>query len=67
MTEKENEKAIKALEKGLPRAWDLFLYGDREKGIKPGRIETYGTIVGMREVRKNRLSLREELARQQEE
>ena len=65
ITSEQNERALNALQKGYNKSWDLFLYGDKEKGIKPGRIETYGTIVGQREVAKNRLKLREQLKGEQ--
>ncbi len=55
----DNEKAIKKLHEGLDRTWDLFLYGDKESGIKPGRVETYGCIMGQREVLKQRRKMQQ--------
>ena len=64
---KENELAIKKLHEGIDRSWDLFIYGDKEHGIKPGRVEVYGAIAGMREVGKQRVKLRETLENEKEE
>lgn len=61
ITYKENEKTIKGLQKGMQSSWDLFLYGNKEKNIKPGNIYVYGTIAGQREVLKDRQRLHEEL------
>ena len=63
--EKDNERAIRATEVGLNRAWDIFLYGS--DGIRPGSVEAYGAISGLREVRKERLKIREELNSQERE
>ncbi len=60
--ERDNERSISALRGGLDRSWDLFLYGDKKSNTKPGNIQVYGTIAGQREVLRERLKKREELA-----
>ena len=50
-----NEETIKKLEKNIDKAYDLFLRGGT--GIKPGAIETYGAICGMKEVLEERRAL----------
>ena len=75
ITERENNNAIKKLKEGLNTSFDIFLYGDKKsgtkpggketkpggKGTKPGNILVYGTIAGQREVLKGRLKLQEEI------
>lgn len=61
ITERENNNAIEKLKKGLNTSFDIFLYGDKESGTKPGNISVYGTIAGQREVLKRRLKLQEEI------
>lgn len=62
ITESQNNKAISKLNEGLNTSWDLFLYGDKESGTKPGNLKVYGTIAGQREVLNGRLKLKQELA-----
>lgn len=57
----ENQKTIEKLKKGLGRSYDLFLYGDKASGTKPGNIKVYGTIAGQREVLRNRIMLQRQL------
>lgn len=57
----ENQKTIEKLKKGLGKSYDLFLYGDKASGTKPGNIQVYGTIAGQREVLRNRRMLQRQL------
>lgn len=57
----ENQKTMEKLKKGLGRSYDLFLYGDKESGTKPGNIQVYGTIAGQREVLRERRNLQRRL------
>lgn len=59
ITKKENDEAIRKLEKGIDRAYDLFTNGG--PGIKPGAVETYGAICGMKEVLAKRKNLAKDL------
>lgn len=61
ITERENNNAIKKLEEGLNTSFDIFLYGDKKSGTKPGNIFVYGTIAGQREVLQERLKLQKEI------
>lgn len=61
ITERENNNAIKKLKAGLNTSFDIFLYGDKESGTKPGNISVYGTIAGQREVLEERLKLQKEI------
>ena len=61
LSSRGNEKTIKELEKGLGVSWDLFLYGDKKSGTKPGNLQVYGTIAGQREVLKRRKAMQKEL------
>ena len=65
INERDNEKTIKKLEGGINKGWELFLYGDKENNIRPGRIETYGIIKGQQEVLSERLKIREEMREDQ--
>lgn len=65
ITEYNNKKTINSLKKGLNTSWDIFLYGDKESGTKPGNIQVYGTIAGQREVLKDRLNLQEKFNSQE--
>ena len=67
ITMESNEYTIKKLNEGIDRSWDTMIYGDKEKGIKPGNIFVYGTIVGQREVKDNRIMLREKLKKEKGE
>ena len=60
INEYNNKKTIKKLNDGLNKSWDLFLYGDKASGTKPGNIQVYGTIAGQREVLKQREFLQEQ-------
>ncbi len=57
----ENQKTMEKLKKGLGRSYDLFLYGDKASGTKPGNIQVYGTIVGQREILRERRNLQRRL------
>lgn len=59
INEYNNKKAINNLKKGLDTSWDIFLYGDKASGTKPGNIQVYGTIAGQREVLKERVAMQE--------
>ena len=59
INEYNNKKAINNLKKGLDTSWDIFLYGDKASGTKPGNIQVYGTIAGQREVLKERVVMQE--------
>lgn len=61
ITFEENERTLEALQNGYDRMSDLFIYGDKERGIKPGNIQVYGKKVGIREVAKERQALREKM------
>lgn len=67
INEYNNKKAIKELKKGLDTSWDLFLYGDKASGTKPGNIQVYGTIAGQREVLRSRLNMQEKFNSQDSE
>lgn len=66
LTSSENQKAIKELRKGLGKSYDLFLYGDKNSGTKPGNLSVYGTIAGQKEVLKNRLKLQKQLEEEEQ-
>ena len=57
-THSDNERAIKAINAGLERTWDIFLNGSGN--IRPGSVEAYGAIAGLREVKRERLLKLEE-------
>jgi len=61
ITYNQNEKTLEALQNGYNTSWDIFLYGDKKSGTKPGNIYVYGTIAGQKEVAKSRLTMREKL------
>ena len=61
ITERENNNAIKKLKEGLNNSFDIFLYGDKKSGTKPGNILVYGTIAGLREVLEERIKLQKEI------
>ena len=75
ITERENNNAIEKLKEGLNTSFDIFLYGDKKSGTKPGGKETkpggkgtkpgnvfvYGAIVGLREVLEERLKRQKEM------
>lgn len=63
----ENQKTMKKLKEGLGRSYDLFLYGDKESGTKPGNIQVYGTIAGQREVLRERRNLQRQLEEDERE
>ncbi|MBQ3048152.1 MAG: hypothetical protein IJD48_03970 [Clostridia bacterium] len=60
MNYNQNQKALEALQEGYDKCWDIFLYGDKESGTKPGNIYVYGAIVGQREVAKARMKTMEQ-------
>ena len=62
ITFKENEKTLETLQKGYDKMSNIFLYGDKASGTKPGNIQVYGKMVGIREVARERLALREKLS-----
>ena len=66
INEYNNTKAIKNLQKGLDKSWDIFLYGDKSSGTKPGNIKVYGTIAGQREVLEKRRRLQMQFQEEQE-
>ena len=59
-TYNQNQKTLEALQEGYNKCWDIFLYGDKESGTKPGNIYVYGAIVGQREVAKSRMKAMEQ-------
>ena len=61
ITERENNNAIKKLKEGLNTSFDIFLYGDKKSGTKPGNPFVYGAIVGLREVLEERIKLQKEI------
>ena len=65
INEHDNEKAIKKLQKGIDTSWDIFLYGDKASGTKPGNVKVYGTIAGQREVLKDRQNLQKRFGDEQ--
>ena len=67
ITYESNEKTLDTLKKGYDNMWDLFFYGDKKSNTKPGDIRVYGAIAGQRQVAMNRLLLREELTKENEE
>ena len=67
INEYNNERAIKSLKKGLNTSWDIFLYGDKESGTKPGNVKVYGTIAGQREVSENRKELQKQFQEEQDQ
>ena len=67
LTSTENQKTIEKLQKGLGKSYDLFLYGNKEVGIKPGNIQVYGTIAGQREVLRSRKKLQKQLLEDEEQ
>ena len=67
LTSTENQKTIEKLQKGLGKSYDLFIYGNKEAGIKPGNIQVYGTIAGQREVLRGRKKLQKQLLETEEQ
>ena len=67
INEYNNAKAIKNLQKGLDKSWDIFLYGDKASNTKPGNVKVYGTIAGQREVLENRQNLQKQFQEEQEQ
>ena len=67
INERDNEKAIKKLQKGLDKSWDIFLYGDKASNTKPGNVKVYGTIAGQREVLKGRQNLQKQFMEEQDQ
>lgn len=67
INEFSNEKTIKSLQKGLNKSWDIFLYGDKSSGTKPGNVKVYGTIAGQREVLKERQNLQKQFQEEQDQ
>ena len=67
LTSTENQKTIEKLQKGLGRSYDLFLYGDKKSGIKPGNIQVYGAIAGQREVLRSRKKLQAQLLEEEDQ
>ena len=59
-TYNQNEKTLEELQKGYNICWDIFLYGDKKSGTKPGNIYVYGAIAGTREVAKGRMKAMEQ-------
>ena len=55
----QNQKTLEALQDGYDKCWDLFLYGDKQSGTKPGNIFVYEKIAGIREVAKARMQTAE--------
>ena len=67
INEINNKKAIKNLQKGLDKSWDIFLYGDKQSGTKPGNVQVYGTIAGQREVLEERNKLQKQFMEEQDQ
>lgn len=67
ITEKQNQKTIEGLYDGLNSSWELFIYGDKKSGVKPGNVQVYGSIVGQREVIARREDLQQVLEAQEKE
>lgn len=63
----ENQKTINKLKQGISRSYDLFIYGDKKAGIKPGNIYTYGAIRGQRQVLAERKQLQKQLLEEENE
>ena len=59
MTNKE-QKTLEGLQNAYNNYWDIFLYGDKASGTKPGNIYVYGAIAGTREVAKDRMKAMEQ-------
>jgi len=66
LTSSENQKTIRELQKGLGKSYDLFLYGDKNSGTKPGNLKVYGTIAGQKEVLRNRMKLQKQLEEEEQ-
>lgn len=56
---KSEEKILEGLQNSYNNYWDIFLYGDKKSGTKPGNIYVYGAIAGTREVAKSRMKAME--------
>ena len=67
INEQNNERTIKNLQKGLNTSWDIFIYGDKESGTKPGNVKVYGTIAGQREVLAERQELQKQFKEEQDQ
>ena len=67
INEYNNAKAIKNLQKGLDKSWDIFLYGDKDSNTKPGNVKVYGTIAGQREVLQQRRELQKQFQEEQDQ
>ena len=67
LTSTENQKTIEKLQKGLGKSFDLFLYGDKKSGTKPGNIQVYGSIAGQREVLRSRKKLQAQLLEEEDQ
>ena len=67
INERNNEQAIKNLQKGLDTSWDIFLYGDKASNTKPGNVKVYGTIAGQREVLQGRRQLQKQFKEEQDQ
>lgn len=66
ISKSDNEKAIKALKKGQDISWNIFWYGDKESGTRPGDINVYKTIAGQKEVLKGREELKKQMEQSEE-
>lgn len=67
LSSSENQNTIEKLQKGLGKSYDLFIYGDKKAGIKPGNIRVYGTIAGQREVLRSRKKLQAQLLEEEDQ